>query len=201
MIIVKQSADLLYITHDALELIEQIGRVSHQSKSTNKKNETNEFIGKRIADHHFGLFEHAHATFRLITSRGISHELVRHRLCSFCQESTRYCNYSDLKVVLQFHPSSNEGMQFQNCIEEIEKCIEKLKNANVPLDKIRDLYPTCLKTEIVMSANFRQWMHVLKLRLSLKAHPMMQELMSKVFSILYREYPLIFNQANLALEW
>ena len=201
MKIIKQSVELLSITHDALELIEQIGRTSKLSKSTGKRNETKEFIQKRINDSHFGLFEHAHASFRIITSRGITHELVRHRLCSFCQESTRYCDYPELILVSQFHPNSIEGIHLQDLCAEVEKQLEFLKTINISKEKIRDLYPTCLKAQIDITTNFRQWMHILKLRLAPTAHPMMQELMKKIYNILYKQYPEIFNLENLKLGW
>lgn len=194
----KQKVNLLCITHDAMELIEQIGRVSYQSKKTNTKRETEIFIETRIKEQHFGLFEHAHATFRFITSRAITHELVRHRLCSFIQESTRYCSYKSLDFISNLPINSSGFKEFEQALKKYKESLESqgLKN-----EDIRDIFPACLKAEIVMTANFRQWMHVLKLRYSNKAHPMMTELMGMVYDILHSQYPFIFSLENLKLGW
>lgn len=194
----KQKVELLDITHDALELIERIGRVSHQSKKIGTLRETHEFITKRIQEQHFGLFEHAHATFKFITSRAITHELVRHRLCSFVQESTRYCDYKGLDFVSNLQLDSPEFKEFETALK---KCREYLQNKGIKIEDIRDIFPACLKAEIVMTANFRQWMHIIKLRYSNKAHPMMTELMGGVYDILHSQYPSIFCLENLKLGW
>ena len=150
---------------------------------------------------HHAMLEHVWMTVRFITDRGISHELVRHRIASFAQESTRYCNYSKNKF-------GNEITVIRPAFwEEDSKCyrewniamilaenhyIRLLKHGARP-EQARSVLPNSLKTEIVISANMREFRHILKLRCSKTAHPLMRALMLPLLVELVNKIPVLFE--------
>ena len=153
------------------------------------------------------LMKHIPHTFKIVCDRGVSHELVRHRLCSFAQESTRYCNYSQEKfgkeiTVIKpffFNPVTftDNGIEkdsiyydWKSACEYAEKIYFKLLESGVTPEQARTVLPNSLKTEIVMTANEREWQHIIDLRLkgtTGKPHPQMQEVMSPIYWVLREE--------------
>ena len=134
---------------------------------------------------HESVLEHASATMLFITDRGMTHELVRHRLCAFSQESTRYCNYGNANEITVVQPAlaCRSGAASDTAwMATMRKCedtyLELIENGVAP-QHARSVLPTCLKTEIAVTANFRQWRHMIGLRLldkAGKAHPQIKEL-------------------------
>lgn len=153
------------------------------------------------------LMKHIPHTFKIVCDRGVSHELVRHRLCSFAQESTRYCNYSQEKfgkeiTVIKpffFNPVTftDNGVEkdsiyydWKSACEYAEKIYFKLLESGVTPEQARTVLPNSLKTEIVVTANEREWQHIIDLRLkgtTGKPHPQMQEVMSPIYWVLREE--------------
>jgi len=190
MQIVRQSMVLEAFTPDALMLIEKAGRTCYKSEDRITPGSANKFVEMIRGYEHDSVLEHASATFRIITDRGVSHEIVRHRLASYSQESTRYCNYGkgkfggEITVVLPvwFDKEAltiEEAVQYQAwqeaCIMAEDRYLLLLKLGQSP-QQARSVLPNSLKTEMVMTANFREWLHFFKLRTSPKAHPQMQPL-------------------------
>lgn len=141
---------------------------------------TPDFIRRIIKRGHESVLEHASASFRIVTDRGVTHELVRHRLASYSQESTRYCNYADGKfdgeitVVKPSTISDKARPTWELAVKEAERSYLEMIRVGEPAQVARSVLPTCLKAEIVMTANFREWRHFLKLRLEPAAHPDMR---------------------------
>lgn len=131
----------------------------------------------------------------IICDRGVSHELVRHRLASYTQESTRYCNYSKLGTT--FIKPMFQTIEAENLWEKQMLACEKRYNRMIELGEspqiARSILPNSLKTEIIATMNIRQWRHVLKLRTSKEAHPQIREVMFIIKDEFMEEIPLLFE--------
>ena len=192
-------------TLDATEILKKIelcGRVCYKSEARITENSAREFVEQIIKAGHESVLEHFSFSVRFITDRGISHEIVRHRLASYSQESTRYCNYSndkfngEITVVEPYQIGEQKSNWLKACKISEEQYFELLKTESA--QTARSVLPTSLKTEIIMTANLREWRHFLRLRTSQKAHPdlrilavpLLEELATKipeVFSDIYEE--------------
>jgi thymidylate synthase (FAD) len=158
---------------------------------------------------HESVLEHASAGFSIITDRGVTHELVRHRIASFSQESTRYCNYSQdrfercIAVIcppeLETAQADPEGLPYRNyadwnmAMAESETRYLRLLDRGVAPQIARSVLPNSLKSEICMTANFREWRHFLHLRTSPKAHPQMRQVAEMIRAELLRISPVCFE--------
>lgn len=208
MIVVPQSYEILSRVDriEALKLIEQCGRVCYKSEPNISYSSTNSFIRNLIKNGHESVIEHYSITVKFITNRGISHELVRHRIASYSQESTRYCNYTKdrFRNELTFiSPSffNVKGMEKEKNMwiktnSLIEKNYINMIRFGATAQEARDILPNCIKTEIIVTANLREWRHILKLRTSPKAHPQMVELMTPLKEWLKFVFPEIFEDLN-----
>lgn len=194
MKIERLKVELITITQNAEQLIEQCARTCY--KSQGQVGDT--FIKMLIDKGHHSQLEHASATFKLTCDRGVTHELVRHRLASYSQESTRFCNYSKEKFsheITVIEPPTNtytEREIWKSSCETVEKGYMELISSGVKPQIARSVLPICLKTEIVITANLREWRHILKLRTSLQAHTQMREIMYQIRAILKKECPSVF---------
>ncbi len=203
MKIVKPSVTLLWITPDAEKKIEAAGRTAYKSekhKNAETQKHTETFIRKIIELGHESVLEHACASVRIICDRGVSHEMVRHRLVSYTQESTRYCDYAGegIEVITPISPvlpGGSLGGPFNgwDCLcKAAERQYKDLREHGISPQLARSVLPTCLKTELVMTTNFREWRHVLRLRTSKKAHPQMGEIANMIWSLLREQSPACF---------
>jgi thymidylate synthase (FAD) len=204
MRIVRPSVELLAITPNAARLIEIAGRTCYKSISDAISDESaSDFIAMLLRRGHESVIEHPSATMRIICDRGITHEIVRHRLASYSQESTRYCNYSkarfgrEISVVCPglIHESDPDSGWYERraAMLKSEQAYFMLLDTGRSPQIARSVLPTCLKTEIVMTANFREWRHFLTLRLSPAAHPDMQPIAYQIWRILYEHCPPVFE--------
>ena len=212
MRIVEQSYEILTDISDGglkeLKLIETAGRTAYKSEVKDHSDEdTYDFIRRLIENSHESVLEHSLLTVRFITDRGVTHELVRHRLCAFTQESTRYCNYSKGRfgheiTVIQPHWVSDDPERqidfdvWENWTSQCLAAENAYMNAlskGQPPQLARDLLPTCTKAEIIVSANYREWRHILKLRTAKDAHPQMRALMIPLLAELKARIPVIFD--------
>lgn len=200
MQIVPQSATLKWITPNAMQEIESAGRVCYKSEAKITTESAESFIRGIIYRGHESVLEHASASFHLVCDRGISHELVRHRIASFSQESTRYCDYGkagEISVIVP--PQLGEAYEslgynaWAAAVRQAESSYEQMRAQGLAPQIARSVLPTCLKTEIRMTANFREWRLILSQRLSPKAHPQMRELMRLVADVLVCECPICFE--------
>ena len=198
MKIAKQSVELLWITPDAEKQIEIAGRTCYKSEDRITKGSAGEFCRRMVSSGHHAMIEHAVASFRIITDRGISHEIVRHRIASFAQESTRYCNYSadkfDNEISVIEPPDLNEDafLEWSSACAYSEECYFAMLKAGCSAQIARSVLPTCLKTELVMTANFREWRHFITLRRAKAAHPQIREIAEYVLSVLKIHAPNVF---------
>lgn len=199
MKIVNPSVELLWITPNAEAQIEVAGRTCYKSEARIHKGTSAAFCKKMRKSGHHAMIEFAVATFRIITDRGITHETVRHRLASYAQESTRYCNYSQDKFGSELTFIQPPGMTKKaksvwerGCLHAEEAYMEMLKEG-CSAQIARSVLPNCLKTEIVSMMNFRQWRHFITLRASAAAHPQIQPIAKIIRDILVKEAPSVFE--------
>lgn len=180
--------------------IELAGRVCYKSESRIADDSAEKFIANIIKSGHESVIEHVSLTFKIICDRGVTHEIVRHRLASYSQESTRYCNYSSDKFGNEltfikpcfWNDDDENFLLWKNAMAQLEKIyLEMLANGAKP-QEARSILPNSLKTEIFMTANLREWRHFLKLRTSPRAHPQMREVALKILEILQKNLPTIF---------
>ncbi|MBD3407377.1 MAG: FAD-dependent thymidylate synthase [Candidatus Lokiarchaeota archaeon] len=202
----EQQATLLSMTPNPILLIERCGRVCYKSENRMKCDHqtptgscpeclyrAKTFVRRLLKLGHESVLEHAHATFHLITDRGISHEIVRHRLCSYSQESTRYCKYNDIDMIMP-EISDHTKPLFDDTMRQVENTYSQMISDGMPPQYARSVLPNCLKTELIMTANFRQWRHILSLRLDDGAHPQIRSLMFQVLDILLNsEASMVFT--------
>lgn len=199
MKIIDQSVEILTCpTRDeALQLIELAGRTCYKSEC---RGDPAGFVASILKRGHLSVIEHCSATLRFVTNRGVTHELVRHRLAAYSQESTRYCNYakdkfgSELTFIRPVWHMAGEALDlFEDSCHVSELQYFWLLKAGWTPQQAREVLPNALKTEIVMTANFREWLHVLKLRTSPAAHPQIRDLMRSAAMLLETRVPEIFS--------
>jgi len=197
---VEQSAELIAMTPDMLHVIEMAGRTCYKSEDKMEcvdghkvvyglcetcHERSKKFVRGLIKRKHESVLEHASATVRLITDRGMTHEIVRHRLASYSQESTRFCNYGHANEITVIEPDLPEDQvtRWLSAVNLCEKVYLEMVEDGVKPEWARSVLPTCLKTEIVVTANMRQWRHMMALRLgdaAGKAHPQIKELFAMI---------------------
>lgn len=188
----------------ALNTIELAGRTCYKSEDKITGNSAEEFIRNIIKRGHEAVLEHVSITVKFICDRGVSHEIVRHRIASYCQESTRYCNYSKDKF-------GNEITVIKPCFYEekstaFNKWYESCAMSEVyyfmllyegKAEEARSVLPNSLKTEIVMTTNIREWRHFFKLRCSKAAHPQMRQIATMLFEQMKSKYPVFFEDIDI----
>lgn len=189
-------------------LVEAAGRTCYLSERV-EGDTTEAFIKRLMERKHWSVLEHASISLRFICDRGVTHELVRHRLASYSQESTRYCNYSKGKfgneiTVIEpcfWEENSPEYQMWKKACEFSETMYMDLLNEGATPQQARSVLPNSLKTEIVVTMNVREWRHFLEMRLVGIAgapHPQMVELAKLAYDILVDHYPLFFEDIKKA---
>ena len=187
--------------NDILCKIEKIGRVCYKSENNISDESAKKFIGNIIASGHESVIEHASITVKFICDRGVSHEIVRHRIASYSQESTRYCNYSkdkfgnELTLIKPcfWDEGSKEYQLWLDSMAILEKNYMELLACGAKPQEARSILPNSLKTEIVVTMNLREWRHFFKLRTSERAHPQMREVALMVLKEFKSRIPVIFD--------
>lgn len=168
------------------QFIEWTGRKCYKSEDGMTEGSADKFVKMLKNRGHHAMLEHCVASAYIIADRGLTHELVRHRLASFAQESTRYCNYgkgkfgSELTVIQQ--PGLDKVAQetWEEAMKNAETSYMELLDLQVKPEIARSVLPIGLKTEIVITANLREWMHIFELRCSRKAHPIIRGVMLNI---------------------
>ncbi|MDR1674103.1 MAG: FAD-dependent thymidylate synthase [Oscillospiraceae bacterium] len=185
---------------DILELIEKIGRVCYKSEDRITPESAGQFVSMIIKSGHESVLEHATVSVKFICDRGVSHEIVRHRIASYSQESTRYCNYSkdkfggEITVIRPFFWDEESELYriWKNSAEEAERSYFDLLKSGATPEQARSVLPNSLKTELCTTMNLRQWRHFFKLRTSEKSHPQMREIAVALQEELREILPEIF---------
>lgn len=204
MRIVDQSVSLEWITPDAALAIERAARTCYKSEDRIEPGTAEKLIRMLWERGHHSCLEHASASFRIVCDRGISHEIVRHRLASYSQESSRYCRYgsekfgAEIAVILPHGLDDQEEWMWREAMKRAEESYMNLLNRHVRPEIARSVLPTCLKTELVMTANFREWLHFLMIRTAKASHPQMRKVAGLVGEILQKECPEVFDSSRLA---
>lgn len=184
-----------------LKFVEKIGRIAYKSEDLITEESYKKFLNLLMTKQHESVIEHFSISVKFICNRGFSHELVRHRIASYTQESTRYCNYSKGKFggeltfikPLFFEENTNEYLLWFNLMEQIEKTYLTMIENGVKPEQARSVLPNSLKTEIVATMNLRSWKHFFKLRCDITAHPEMRELSIPLMEEFKKQIPIIFD--------
>lgn len=206
----------------SVQLIEKCGRVCYKSEDKITPDSAENFCKARVhsTNPHLSVIEHFSVTVRFICDRGVSHELVRHRIASFSQESTRYCNYCDdkfgneLTFIKPFYleEDTKSYNAWLMAMHGAEKAYFDLRKMGLRPQEARCVLPNSLKTEIVVTANLREWRTIFDLRCSSYAHPQMQQLMIPtlmsfhdiipvIFDDLYEQHEGFFKEMMTSGEW
>ena len=184
-----------------LKRLEQCGRVCYKSEDKITEGSAEKFVAGIINRGHGAVLEHCSFTVKFICDRGVSHEIVRHRLASYCQESSRYCNYSkdgfggEITVIQPCYLATfGAGYQmWKEACEAAETAYFNMLNFGCSPQEARAVLPNSLKTEVVMTANIREWRHFLKLRCSPAAHPQMREVALILLEKVHALIPVCFD--------
>ena len=217
MKIIKPSYEILTPISDGgikeLQHIEKIGRVCYKSEDriTDDGESAKKFVKMLISNGHEAMIEHSSLSVKFVVDRGVSHELVRHRIASFAQESTRYCNYSkdkfgnEITVILPCFFDTGMGILSNSLVYQEWKlaceCAEEryfnlLKMGATP-QQARTVLPNSLKTEITITANYREWRNFFKLRTAEASHPQMREITIPLLKELKTFIPIIFDDIEV----
>jgi thymidylate synthase (FAD) len=201
------------IDGETLSFIESIGRVCYKSEHKIREGSDRAFAQKLLLSGHESVIEHVSLSVRFIIDRGISHELVRHRMASFSQESTRYVSYkhgcvfiippwinvapgvykSPKDIYLQNLNLSDINFQWVAHLFIVEEMYKTLIEEKWSPQEARSVLPNCLKTELIMTANLREWRHIIKMRTAKGAHPQVIEIVKSLHHELREKIPVIFD--------
>lgn len=186
-----------------LERLEQCGRVCYKSEDKITEGSAEKFVAGIIKHGHEAVLEHCSFTVKFTCDRGVSHEIVRHRLASYCQESTRYCNYSKdgfggeitvIKPLFLVEDDENKGWwAWYEACKIAEAAYFELLDWGCTPQEARAVLPNSLKTEVVMTANIREWRHFFKLRCSPAAHSQMREVAKMLLNMCKERMPILFD--------
>lgn len=205
MRIIKPSVEFMHRVDGqvVMNLLEACGRVCYKSEDRIGDGTAESFLRGIIKRGHEAVLEHAKVTVKFTVDRGVSHEIVRHRMASYCQESTRYCNYSgdkfgrEITVIEPFYLTGADHERryalWKNSCQDAERAYNYMLDKGSSPQEARAVLPNSLKTELVMTANIREWRHFLKLRCSKAAHPQMREVAIPLLQMFYDVLPVLFE--------
>lgn len=189
---------------EMLKNIEKYGRVCYKSEDKITEGSAKVFIANILKSGHESVIEHEKISVRIICDRGVTHEIVRHRIASYSQESTRYCNYNREKFgkeltfikPLFWEKDSKEYKMWLDVMRRIENAYNNLIEMGVEPQQARSILPNSLKTEIVVTMNLREWRHFFRLRTSSRAHPQMREVACAILEEFRKKVPVIFDNIS-----
>lgn len=198
---------------EILKTLETAGRTCYKSEDKITEDSASKFVKTLIKSGHEAMIEHYNMTIKFVCDRGVSHEIVRHRVASYAQESTRYCNYSkdkfgnEITVIKPFffNNEQEDGIGYtdmryfywkESC-EWAEEYYFKLLELGATPQEARSVLPNSLKTEIVVTMNLRELRHFLRLRTAKAAHPQMREITIPLLNELREELPEVFGDIEI----
>ena len=209
MKIIEPKIEFVWITPNPEKTIELAGRTCYQSKHRITENSAPDFCERMVRSGHHAMIEFASACYIITCDRGVTHEIVRHRLASYAQESTRYCNYTLNKEgsseydghVKVIEPPFDCGIDnyheskelWEKTVRFIEGSYDQLVALGNSAQIARSVLPNSLKADISMTCNFREWRHFFTLRRSKAAHPQMREIANMLYADLAPRCPSIFK--------
>ena len=206
MKIIKPSFEILTpIDRESIyKQIEGIARTCYKSEDKITDQSAPKMVMGLVKSQHTAMIEHAHISVKFICDRGVSHEIVRHRMASYAQESTRYCNYSsgkhgnEITVIEPFFlkKGTNEYTSWWYACDTCEKAYMQMLSLGCTPQEARSVLPTSLKTEIVVTMNLREWMHFFNLRVlgtTGAPHPQIKEVALPVLAAFATALPEVFG--------
>lgn len=188
--------------------IEQCARTCYKSEDKITEGSAEKLIRNLVKNGHEAMLEHCSFTVKFTVDRGVSHELVRHRIASFAQESTRYCCYtkdkfgSEITVIKPCFWDEDDNFSgnyatWKSAMLQAEQHYFQLIKNGATAQEARSVLPNSLKTEIVVTANIREWRNILKLRTSTAAHPQIREVMIPLLKELQDKVPVLFEDIQV----
>jgi len=192
--------ELLSVTPNSEKLIENAGRTAYLSFGKQKEGSEKEFIRMLIKSGHLSVLEHAYATFRVTGgSRAFTHQLVRHRLCSYTQQSQRYVDESSFHYIEPDSIRSNKEAHelFLRFIKNSKDVYSKLQELGVQNEDARFVLPNAIESQIVITANFREWRHIIELRGSPEAQWEIKRMAIEVLRLLRNHAPTAFGDFDI----
>jgi thymidylate synthase (FAD) len=210
MKIIEQSHEILSLPENILLMMERAGRTCYKSEDKITPDSAEKFVEMLIKRGHHAMIEFGNIIVKFVTNRGVTHEIVRHRLSSFAQESTRYVKYdgemefirpvwcdkdvvgASFKKLKSIKYTDTEYTWMDACLNS-EIMYKRLLDSGWRPEQAREVLPNSLKTEIVWKANIREWRHIFSLRCSKAAHPQMSALMKPLLAELQARVPIVFD--------
>jgi len=180
--------------------LEKVGRTCYKSEDKITEESAPKFVRMISKRGHHAMIEHAVASARIVGDRGLTHELVRHRIASFAQESTRYCNYTkgkfgqEISVILQPGLNEEQTKEWEQAMFDAEKHYFRLIELGVKPQMARSVLPIGLKAEIVITANLREWIWIFEMRCSEFAHPIIREVCLNILNEFNNRLPCIYEK-------
>jgi thymidylate synthase (FAD) len=191
---------LLSITSNAEKLIESAGRTAYLSSGKVKGASEKKFIKMLVKSGHLSVLEHAYATFRIRAgSRAFTHQLVRHRLCSYTQQSQRYVDEANFNFI---EPDAIKNSEEAHCLflrfmDKARKVYAELQKLGIKNEDARFVLPNAVESEIVITANFREWCHIIELRGSADAQWEIRKVTIKILEVLKKRAPTVFGDFKI----
>jgi thymidylate synthase (FAD) len=188
--------ELLSITPNAEKLIEAAGRTSYMSFDRQVQDSEKRFIRMLVKSGHHSVLEHAYATFRISgASRSFTHQLVRHRLCSIIQQSQRYVDESNFNYIEPDSIKKNREAHsvFVDFMNKAKEAYLKLSGLKIKKEDARYVLPNAVESQVVVSANFREWRHVIGLRGKAQAQWEIRRVTIEILKILKHHAPTVFG--------
>lgn len=188
-----------------IKSVERIGRICYKSEERITENSAQAFVSGIIKAGHESVIEHEKITVKIICDRGVSHEIVRHRIASYSQESTRYCNYykekfgNELTLIKPFFWADDPEKYalWIDAMQKAEAAYNRLIEMGAKPEEARSVLPNSLKTEIVITMNLREWRHFFRMRTPLGAHPQMREITIPLLYKMKEMIPVIFDDIRI----
>lgn len=201
MKIIEPSFEIVPVNgEEILKNIERAGRTCYKSEDKITADSARKFVAAIIKSGHESVIEHEKVTARIICDRGVTHEIVRHRIASYSQESTRYCNYGNDKFGNEltfikpcfWKEDDPKYMTWKYAMKNAEQAYMDLIRLGATPQEARSVLPNSLKTEIVVTMNLREWRHFFKLRTSPAAHPQIREVAIPMLERFKEIIPIVF---------
>lgn len=202
MKIIEPSFEIVPVNgEEILKNIERAGRTCYKSEDKITADSAHKFVAAIIKSGHESVIEHEKVTARIICDRGVTHEIVRHRIASYSQESTRYCNYGNDKFGNEltfikpcfWKEDDPKYMTWKYAMKNAEQAYMDLIRLGATPQEARSVLPNSLKTEIVVTMNLREWRHFFKLRTSPAAHPQIREVAIPMLERFKEIIPIVFD--------
>ena len=214
MQVIKPSIEIIDMEdyEKIVKKIERIGRVCYKSEGKITEDSAEKFIKGLLTRQHESVIEHENVTVRFVCDRGVTHEIVRHRIASYSQESTRYCNYSgdkfdnqitviDLASGFQYDLSKeNDKAKYEvwtKAMENAEQSYFRMLELGATPQEARSVLPNSLKTEIVVTMNLRSWRNFFRLRVDSHAHPQMREVATMLYGEFQKRLPVFVADLDI----